>query len=209
MGYGSRGKVRWARRFGGPGADQAFDNDVDSRGSAVITGSFNATVDFGGSVLRSRGASRPRYGDAFLLKLGPRGQTLWVRQIGGPASDGGDEIVAGPRDGIWVIGDSEGEVRLGRTVLPGGGGREFLGGPLPSRRKLVARSFGGPGYEQSHGIEVDDEGASFVTGEFRGEAQSRVPPTRERRLGVRRLSRQSWTRAREDQVGAAVRRCRS
>ena len=59
VGYGPRGKVRWAKRFGAGGADQAFDNDVDTRGDGVLTGSFNGRVDFGGPVLGSRGATLP------------------------------------------------------------------------------------------------------------------------------------------------------
>ena len=60
VGYGPRGRVRWAERFGAGGPDQAFDNDVDSRGDGVLTGSFNRRVDFGGPVLSSRGATLPR-----------------------------------------------------------------------------------------------------------------------------------------------------
>ena len=173
VGYGPRGRVRWAERFGEGGPDQAFDNDVDSRGDGVLTGSFNRRVDFGGPVLSSRGATLPRYGDAFLLKLGSRGQTKWVRQIGGPASDGGDEVVVGPRDGIYVIGDSAGDVAFTPTkVLRGGGGRDAWAARYRRDGSLVwARSFAGPGEEQSHGIGVDPKGDALVTGEFRGTAR--------------------------------------
>jgi hypothetical protein len=94
-GYGKHGGWRWFRSFGGPGADQSFDSDVDSKSDAVLTGSFNQTVDFGKGSLQSRGGTLPRYGDAFLLKLSPRGRTKWVRQIGGTGSDGGDEVAIG------------------------------------------------------------------------------------------------------------------
>jgi hypothetical protein len=161
-GYGKRGRVRWSRHFGGPGHDQAFDNDVDFRGDAVLTGSFNDTVDFGGPVLVSRGGRLPRYGDAFLLKLGAGGRTKWVRQIGGSGSDGGDEVAIGPRRNIYVIGDSDGP--------PGNGRDAWAARYRPDGSLVWSRALGGPGEQQSHGISADAEGRTLVTGEFQGTA---------------------------------------
>ncbi|MBN1530173.1 MAG: SBBP repeat-containing protein [Thermoleophilaceae bacterium] len=171
--YGPRGGLRWMRRYASTGADQAFDNDVDTHGNGLITGSFNRTVDFGGTTLVSRGGTRPRYGDAFLLKLGRNGNTRWVRQIGGTASDGGDEIVAGPHDDALVIGDTEGDVRFSSTVeLQGEGGRDAWVARFRSAGSLAwARLLGGSGDTQSHGIGVDRRGRVLVTGEFQGEAR--------------------------------------
>lgn len=172
-GYTKRGRVRWTRRYGGTGADQAFDNDVDRRGDAAITGSFNATVDFGGPVLVSRGANLPRYGDAFLLKLGPGGRTKWIRQIGGAGSDGGDEVGIGPHRNVYVIGDANGPVTFTSSVtLPPTGGRDAWAARYRPDGTLVwARSLGGAGEQQSHGISADPDGKALVTGEFQGAAQ--------------------------------------
>jgi hypothetical protein len=171
--YGKRGRLLWTRRYGGPGADQAFDNDVDRRGHAAITGSFNATVDFGGPVLVSRGANLPRYGDAFLLKLGRGGRTKWIRQIGGTGSDGGDEVAIGPHRNIYVIGDANGPVTFTPSVtLPPTGGRDaWAAGYRPDGTLVWARSLGGTGEQQSHGISGDSDGKALVTGEFQGTSQ--------------------------------------
>ncbi len=171
-GYEKGGRVRWTRRFGGTGADHSYDNDVDSRGDAVLAGTFNDRVNFGGQGLVSRGGTLPLYGDAFLLKLGSRGQIKWVRQIGGSGSDGGDEVAVGPRDNIYVIGDSNGPTRFPRsTQLPATGGRDAWAARYSPRGGLVwARSLGGPGEQQSHGISADREGNALVTGELRGTA---------------------------------------
>jgi hypothetical protein len=169
-GYGKRGRVRWSRRFGGRGADQSFDSDVDYRGDAVLTGSFNDRVDFGGPVLVSRGASLPRYGDAFVLKLGPSGRTKWTRQIGGSGSDGGDEVAIGPHRNVYVIGDANGPVTFTpSTTLPPGGGRDAWAARYRPDGSLVwAGSLGGTGEQQSHGISADRDGKTLVTGEFQG-----------------------------------------
>jgi hypothetical protein len=172
-GYTKRGRVRWTHRYGGPGADQAFDNDVDRRGDAAITGSFNNTVDFGGPVLVSRGANLPRYGDAFLLKLGRGGRTKWVRQIGGTGSDGGDEVAIGPHRNIYVLGDANGPVTFTSSLtLPPTGGRDAWAARYRPDGSLVwATSLGGTGEQQSHGISSDPDGKALVTGEFTGTAQ--------------------------------------
>jgi hypothetical protein len=172
-GYGKRGRVHWTKRYGGPGADQAFDNDVDRRGDAAITGSFNNSVNFGGPVLVSRGANLPRYGDAFLLKLGPGGRTKWVRQIGGTGSDGGDEVAIGPHRNIYVIGDANGPVTFSPSVtLPPTGGRDAWAARYrPDGTFVWARSLGGTGEQQSHGISADNDGKVLVTGEFTGSSQ--------------------------------------
>jgi hypothetical protein len=171
--YGKRGRLLWTRHYGGPGADQAFDNDVDRRGHAAITGSFNDTVDFGGPVLVSRGANLPRYGDAFLLKLGRGGRTKWIRQIGGTGSDGGDEVAIGPHRNIYVIGDANGPVTFSPSVtLPPTGGRDAWAARYRPDGTLVwARSLGGAGEQQSHGISGDYDGKALVTGEFQGTSQ--------------------------------------
>lgn len=172
-GYGKRGALHWTRHYGGPGADQAFDNDVDRRGDAAITGSFNDTVNFGGPILVSRGGNLSRYGDAFLLKLAPGGRTKWVRQIGGTGSDGGDEVAIGPHRNIYVIGDANGPVTFSPSVtLPPTGGRDAWAARYRPDGTLVwARSLGGPGEQQSHGISADYDGKTLVTGEFQGTAQ--------------------------------------
>jgi hypothetical protein len=171
--YDGDGRVRWVRRFGGPGIDHAFDNDVDATGNALITGTFADVVSFGPSTLTSRGATLAQYGDAFLLRLDPTGAPRWVRQIGGTGSDGGDEVAAGPGGDAFVIGDSDGATRFSPTVeLPATGGRDAWAARYrPDGRLAWARSLGGSGLQQSHGISADREGHALVTGEHRGETR--------------------------------------
>jgi hypothetical protein len=189
VGYGKHGKVRWTRHYGGPGADQAFDNDVDPHGDAAVTGSFNRTVDFGGVTLVSRGGDRPRYGDAFLLKLDSLGRTRWVRQIGGTGSDGGDEVAFGPRDRIFVIGDSDGDVQFtpSKTLKASGGRDSWVARYRPNGALLYATLLGGPGDQQSHGISADPDSNALVTGEV---SDAGAPDVFLAKLG--RLGRVRW-----------------
>jgi hypothetical protein len=191
VGYGKQGRVRWTRRYGGAGDDQSFDNDVDSRGDGILTGSFNRSVDFGGTNLTSRGGDRPRYGDAFLLKLGTHGRTKWVRQIGGTGSDGGDEVAVGPHNGIWVNGDSDGDVQFTSSkTLKHTSGRDAWAARYRRDGSLVwATLLGGAGDQQSHGISPDPDGNALVTGEVSDGGAADVFLTKLDRLG-----RVRWTK---------------
>ncbi len=171
--YDDGGRVRWVRRFGGPGIDHAFDNDVDATGNALVTGTFADTVAFGSSTLTSRGGTLPQYGDGFLLKLDSAGTPQWVRQIGGTGSDGGDEVAVGPRGDAFVIGDSNGATRFSPSVelAPTGGRDAWVARYRADGRLAWAQSLGGRGEQQSHGVSADREGRTLVTGEHRGETR--------------------------------------
>ena len=168
--YDAGGRALWVRRWGGPGIDHAFDGDVDAAGRSLLTGTFADTVAFGPFTRTSRGGNLPQYGDAFLLKLDAAGNPRWVRQIGGSGSDGGDEVAAGPGGEAFVIGDSNGDVRFSpRVQLTGSGGRDAWVARFRGDGRLVfARSLGGSGEQQSHGVSADRDRHALVTGEFRG-----------------------------------------
>jgi hypothetical protein len=83
-----------------------------------------------------------------------------VRQVGGTGSDGGDEIVVGPGDDVYVIGDRETASNRDAWV-----NRYRKGGRL-----LWTTPLGGSGQQQSHGIATDRKRNALVTGEFLGRA---------------------------------------
>ena len=64
--FGSDGAHLWSKRFGDGNAQHANAVAVDASGSVIVTGDFNATVDFGGGALTSAGGS-----DIFVAKFGP------------------------------------------------------------------------------------------------------------------------------------------
>src|SRR5207245_2479950 len=47
------GELRWAKRWGGPGADVGQAISTDGSGNVLVGGSFTATVDCGGGALSS------------------------------------------------------------------------------------------------------------------------------------------------------------
>jgi len=68
--YDGSGVPQWSHCFGDTGADNGYGVAMDALGSAVATGIFEGTVDFGGGDLTSAG-----WGDVFVAKYGEYGTT--------------------------------------------------------------------------------------------------------------------------------------
>ena len=108
----SSGTFLWATRAGGTGDDGTESWGVSALvdGSAIVSGSFENTADFGSTTLTSAGD-----GDVFVAKVDSSGSFLWATQGGGSGEDkgwdvgtlaDGSAIVAGPFDGTATFGSS-------------------------------------------------------------------------------------------------------
>ena len=72
------GRLLWIKHYGNVGLDDPKGLYIDKFNNIFITGSFENTVDFDGTTITSTGTK-----DAFLLKLNPKGQLIFVKNIGG------------------------------------------------------------------------------------------------------------------------------
>jgi hypothetical protein len=100
--FDSRGRLSWAKRFGGPGEDNLFDVDANADG-AVGTGWFAGTVAFGSTTLTSSGSS-----DCVVVALRPDGTTRWARAFGGPGRDGCNEVTVDKSGAVTTSIDTQG-----------------------------------------------------------------------------------------------------
>jgi hypothetical protein len=62
--FDTAGNHLWSRGFGGPAGQTPSALAVDSTGAAILTGTFNGTIDFGGNPMMNTGGT-----DVFLAKL--------------------------------------------------------------------------------------------------------------------------------------------
>ncbi|UQA56879.1 SBBP repeat-containing protein [Polyangium aurulentum] len=98
----------YSRSLGDGERQEAGSVAVDPAGNALITGSFLGSIDFGGTILTSKGSmpdgqGSVQVGDIFVAKFGPSGDYLWSRQAGdgelqrasGIAVDSGGNVIAG------------------------------------------------------------------------------------------------------------------
>ncbi|MCA8830795.1 T9SS type A sorting domain-containing protein [Hymenobacter pini] len=115
----SEGVWQWARRFTGTGTDTGLDLALDSNGGLTVTGSFTSPQLGAGSLptLRNRGKA-----DVFVAQLDTTGQWRWALNGGGSGDDFPFAVTTAPNGDLRVAGYFQGpELKLGPTVLPGGG----------------------------------------------------------------------------------------
>ena len=163
---GVDGRQRWAKRFGGPGDDNAFDVTTDGAGNIILSGWFADSVDFGGQTLVSRGDQ-----DQFLAKYAPDGSLIWARRFGGPQGDGGNEVAVTPGGEIAVSAITAGDFEVDGQVYPFGGGRRdslvLRLSPEGQVRWVVPA--GGPGLERIRALSMTPSGDVYVGFQFRGQ----------------------------------------
>ena len=163
--YAVDGAVNWARRFGGPGDENAFDLAVDAAGNIVISGWFSGTVDFGGVSLTSRGAT-----DMMVAKYDAAGRLIWARSFGGAAGDGGNEIATTGAGEIAVAMIADGPTSIDGTAYQGGGGTRdsylLRLGPDGSLRWVA--TFNGTGTERIRAVTMNEAGEVWAGFQYRG-----------------------------------------
>jgi hypothetical protein len=82
------GDIVWARGFGGPTKDTPWDLAATEDGGVVVAGSFSRTFDVdpgvcpGVAIVDPADPLDPKQFDAFLLKLDPDGDPMWLHSFG-------------------------------------------------------------------------------------------------------------------------------
>ena len=89
----------WSRGFGGTGGDISLALAVTAAGDAVVAGSFDATVDFGGQPLTSAGAR-----DMFVASYSSTGSHLWSESYGDNNFDEARAIAVTSGGKVWLAG---------------------------------------------------------------------------------------------------------
>lgn len=164
--YSAAGAVNWSKHIGGTGDDNTYDLTTDGAGNIYASGWFSESVDFGGTVLRSKGSV-----DMFVAKYAPDGRLTWAKSFGGVGGDGGNEIavLANGEIAVSAISESDFEVE-GRKFSHGGGARDsYLIRMHPDGRVVWVRPMIGPGAERIRAVAMNDAGDIFVGLQYTGE----------------------------------------
>jgi hypothetical protein len=118
---GPDGSHVWSKRFGGSNGDWGFSLSATSDGGALLTGSFEGTVNFGGGPLASAGVE-----DIFVLRLGPGGDHIWSKGFGSAIYDVGYGAAATSDGGAFASGLFQNTVDFGGGPLSGAGGYDIF-----------------------------------------------------------------------------------
>lgn len=112
----SGGNVVWHRHYGDAANQNGIFGAADRSGAVLLTGSFQGSVDFGGGVLWSAGAT-----DAFVAKLDKDGNFLWSWSVGDAQTQAGTAIAAKSLGRAVVAGKVWGTIDLGGGLSVSGG----------------------------------------------------------------------------------------
>lgn len=100
--YNAQGALIWNRGFGSAGDEDAQGLATDGSGNIYVSGSFTRNVDFGGVILTATPSPFGNFiPDIFVVKYGPSGTLLWIKQFGGNGSDFGHALRVGGA-GVFV-----------------------------------------------------------------------------------------------------------
>ena len=160
------GNTIWAKRIGGAGFDVAKDITTDSNGDILVTGSFEGTVDFGGTTLTNANATS--FGDLFLARFTSDGTLTWARRDGMPfVSDIGNCVTVDATQNAYVAGHSTLDTFGGTTVT--NHGRILLAKYDSLGNRVWARKAGGgmsAAQDAGESVAIDSSGNVFLGGTF-------------------------------------------
>ena len=177
--FSSSGGIIWAHNYGSTtnNAQTVYDVDTDSGGNIVVTGAFQATVDFcaPGTACPVTAAVNPISGpsnDAFIAKYSPAGVAVWVKSFG--ESQGGQQVgqavgfdAAG---NVLATGYAAGDLNFGTGVLRFIGALDLYVVKIASDGTTTwARRYGATGSSQyAHDLAVDLNNNVVVAGKTSG-----------------------------------------
>src|SRR2546427_685225 len=114
--YSAAGAYMWSKLAGGLYDDAGRGIAVDGTGKVVVTGTFQAAVNFGTGSLISAGRS-----DIFVARYSADGSPLVAQRFGGADSDAGNGVAVDRSGRPVVTGSYRVGVDFGGTVLGGAG----------------------------------------------------------------------------------------
>ncbi len=159
--YDSFGGLQWVKVFGSTQEDVVLEVDTDGLGNVYASGFFIGSLSCEDQTVISQGLW-----DAFIIKLDPQGELIWVKSFGGPLNDIAYGIAVNDCGYINVTGWFADTINFpGGTTLVSQGGSDIFNIAYNADGELLwARSAGSPGVEYGYKIANDEAGNSYITG---------------------------------------------
>jgi hypothetical protein len=151
----------------GASASEAEAITTLADGSAMATGLFKGTVDFGSTSLTSAGNN-----DIFVTRTDPSGAFLWAVRAGGTGNDGGYGVSALADGSAIVTGQFRGTATFGGITLTASGGSAdiFVAKVDASGSFVWASRAGDTSTDKAWYVSTLGDGSAIVTGWFLGTA---------------------------------------
>jgi hypothetical protein len=141
--------------------DNGWSVAVDGSGDIAVTGSFQNSVNFGGTLLASAGLT-----DVFVTKLSSAGDFVWTVAAGDTNYQWGNRVAFDPSGNIIAMGTFRGVLNFGGADLTALADDIFAVKLDPQGDHLWSIRIGGPSWESLRSFAVDSLGNVFITGGF-------------------------------------------
>ena len=155
------------------------DLDADAAGNVFASGDFSGTADFGSTSLTASGST-----DAFVMKLSPSGNVIWVKKTDGPGRAHARGLSVDSSGNAYITGQfASGSVRFGNHSLSLQRESDpFFAKLTPDGKWAWANRVGTSAWSGGEGLAADAEGNHIVTGYFYGSSN----------FGSTRLGSSGW-----------------
>ncbi len=164
----ANGNWQWATQAGGSEIDIGYGITIDDAGNSYVTGYFEETATFGSYSLTSSGSW-----DIVVAKMNADGNWEWATKAGGTSTDCGYGITVDDAGNSYVTGKFRSTATFGSYYLTSGGSLNidiFAAMIDTDGNWQWAIQACGSGWDEGHGITIDNAGNSYVTGHFSGTA---------------------------------------
>ena len=151
----------WSQRFGDVSFQNGYSVATDPAGNVYIGGTFQGSVNFGGSTLTSLGSN-----DIFLAKFSPTGAHVWSKRFGDSTIQIGQAVATDPSGNVYLAGIFFGDVNFGGGTLSStaGGQDVFLVKFDASGAHQWSKQFGDAEAQSAADVATDASGNVFLSG---------------------------------------------
>ncbi len=164
-----QGAFIWVKPGGGGANDFArgLGLKLDNDGNIIGTGFFSGTLNMNGKSLSSKGGQYDF--DAYLVKMDPNGNTLWLKALGGDGLDQGTAVSVSKSGDIYVCGFfGETQTFAGLPLISKGLSDVFVAKVQTGGNVIWLAQGGGAGSDYAYGITCNNNGSINVAGAFNG-----------------------------------------
>lgn len=158
-----KAQQNWLTSYGGTSSDEVLDAATDQNGNILMTGYFTGATIFGSTLLQSFGSS-----DIIVIKATPTGDITWAINAGGTGADRTNSITTDNSGNSYITGYFNTSATFGTITITGQAQDAFVAKIDPNGTFLWAKAMGGQFGDTGYGVEVDNSGNVFCTGQYKG-----------------------------------------
>lgn len=175
----------WAKCMSGTNENHMASLAIDFLGNIYCSGYFTGSTDFDpGSGVMNLTSATSGFMDAFILKLDPLGNLLWVKRVGGAMDEFGNSVAIDGSGNSYTTGSFHDQVDFdpGIGIFSLNSNTSFYSDMFvlkldPSGNFVWAKNMGGALSEYTSSAAVDASGNVYTTGSFSGSADFDPGPT--------------------------------